>query len=141
MAVRAVLAAATVTAALVGALAGLASPAHAETISDADAQRFVVFFDKFIAVVVAAHDDCPRMATAIHAHLDANEALLKQFADAKAHNKQLPPAVKAKIEQKIKNELSPALKKCVQDKAVQVALSRMDRPRSDHPKHDESEKD
>jgi hypothetical protein len=141
MAIRAFLATAALTAAVFGALAGLASPARAETLSDADAQRFVVFFDKFITIVVANQNDCPRMAAGIHAHLDANEALLKQLADAKAHNKQLPPAVKAKIEQKIKNELSPALKKCVQDKAVQAALSRIDRPRSDHPKRDEGEKD
>jgi hypothetical protein len=137
----AIVAAAIRTAAILGALACLTSTARAETISEADAQRFVVFFDKLIAIVVANQDDCPKMAAGIHAHVDANDALLKQLADAKAHSKQLPPAVKAKIEQKIKNELSPALKKCVQDKAVQAALSRMDRPHSDHPKRDEGEKD
>lgn len=128
-------------AALAAALLGLAGPARAETISDADAQRFVAFFDKLIAVVVAHRDDCPKMATALHAYLDANEALLKAFADARANRKQLPPAVRQKIENKIKNEFQPALKKCVQDKAVQAALARMDRPKSDHPRQSEGEKD
>ena len=138
MAIRAFLAASALSATV--ALA-LASPARAETVSEADAQRFVTFFEKFIAIVVANQNDCPKMATGIHAHFDANAALLKQMADAKAQKKQLPPAVKAKMEQKIKNELSPALQKCAQDKAVQAALSRMDRPRSDHPKVGDGEKD
>jgi tRNA U34 5-carboxymethylaminomethyl modifying GTPase MnmE/TrmE len=138
MAIRAFFAAAAATAAVVLALA---SPARAETISDADAQRFVTFFEKFIAIVVANQNDCPKMATGIHAHLDANAALLKQMADARAQKKQLPPAVKAKMEQKVKNELAPALQKCAQDKAVQAALARMERPRSDHPKAGEGEKD
>lgn len=132
---------ATTALAAVVTVAALVAPARAEVISDADAQRFVAFFEKFIAVVVANQNDCPRMAAGIHAHIDANEALIKQIADAKAHNKQLPPAVKARMEQKIKSELTPALQKCVQDKAVQAALARMDRPKSDRPKHNEGEKD
>src|SRR5215468_1120036 len=104
-----------------------------ETVSDADAQRYLAFFEKLTAVVVANQRDCAKMAAAIDAHVEANQALVKELADAKARNKQLPPAVKAKIGKKIKDELQPALQKCAQDKAVKSALERMENPKVDRP--------
>jgi len=105
-----------------------------ETVSDADAQRYLAFFEKLVAIVVANQSDCARMATAIDAHVEANQALVKELALVKQRNKQLPPAVKAKIQQKVKDELQPALQKCAQDKAVKAALERLENPKVDRPR-------
>lgn len=105
-----------------------------EPVSDADAQRYLAFFEKLVAIVVANQNDCARMAAAIDAHVEANQALVKEVAEAKNRNKELPPAVKAKIQQKVKDELQPALQKCVQDKAVKAALERLQNPRLDRPR-------
>lgn len=105
-----------------------------ETVSDADAQRYLAFFEKLVAVVVANQNDCAKMAAAIDAHVEANQALVKEVALAKQRNKQMPPAVKAKIQQKVKDELQPALQKCVQDKAVKAALERLENPKIDRPR-------
>src|SRR5215831_11087342 len=66
-----------------------------ETVSDADAQRYLAFFEKLVAVIVANQSDCAKMAAAIDAHVEANQALVKELAAVKTR-KQLPPAVKAK---------------------------------------------
>jgi tRNA U34 5-carboxymethylaminomethyl modifying GTPase MnmE/TrmE len=105
-----------------------------EPVSDADAQRYLSFFEKLVAIVVANQNDCARMAAAIDAHVEANQALVKEVAEAKNRQKELPPAVKAKIQQKVKDELQPALQKCVQDKAVKAALERLQNPKLDRPR-------
>ena len=99
--------------------------AKKETISQATAERFVAFFDKLVAVVVANKDDCTKMATAVNAHVDANQPLLKEIADAKAQNKEPPQAAKEHVIQKTQEELQPAMAKCGQDKAVMSAFMRM----------------
>jgi GTPase Era involved in 16S rRNA processing len=97
-----------------------------ETISDADAQRVLAFFDKLVSIVVANKDDCTKMAAAINAHIDANQALIKEMNDAKSQNKEMPPALKEKILQKSRDELGPAMTaKCGSDKTVQAAFMRM----------------
>lgn len=101
-------------------------PTKKVTISDADAQRFLAFFDKLVGVVVANQDDCAKMATGINGLIDANQALLDEAAAARNQNKELPPAVKDKIEKKAREELTPAMmKKCSADKTVQTAFMRM----------------
>jgi len=101
-------------------------PAKKVTISDADAQRFLTFFDKLVGVVVANQDDCAKMATGINSLIDANQALLDEASAARNQNKELPPAVKDKIEKKAREELTPAMmKKCSADKTVQTAFMRM----------------
>lgn len=105
-----------------------------ETVPEADAQRYLAFFEKLVAIVVANQSDCAKMAAAIDAHVEANDALVKEVAVARERNKQLPPAVRAKIEKKIKDELQPALQKCVQDKAVKAALERLANPKLDRPR-------
>ena len=101
-------------------------PGKKESMSNADAEKFLAFFEKLIAIVVANQDDCAKMATAVNGHVDANQALIKEANDAKNKGKDLPPAVKEKLEKKAKEELQPAItKKCVNDKAVQAAFMRM----------------
>jgi len=97
-----------------------------EPLSQATAERFIAFFDKLVAIVVANKDDCTKMASAVNAHVDANQALLKDIADAKAANKEPPAAMKDHVMQKTKDELQPAmLAKCSQDKGVMAAFNRI----------------
>lgn len=95
-------------------------------VSEADAQRFLAFFEKFVGLVVTNQDDCAKMAGAINGLIDANQALLKDVAEARSQNKELPPAIKDKIEKQAREQLTPAItKKCSADKTVQTAFMRM----------------
>ena len=97
-----------------------------EPLPQATAERFMAFFDKLVEIVVANKDDCTKMASAVNAHVDANQALLKEIADAKASNKEPPAAMKDHVMQKTKDELQPAMMaKCSQDKGVMAAFNRI----------------
>lgn len=97
-----------------------------EAISEADAEKFVAFFDKLVAIAVANKEDCAKMAAGFNAHIEANQALLKEAHAAKSAGRQLPASAKEKIEKKTKEEFVPAIsKKCSTDKTVQAALMRM----------------
>ena len=97
-----------------------------EPLSQATADKFIAFFDKLVEIAVANKDDCAKMATAVNGHVDANQALLKEIADAKASNKEPPAAMKDHVMQKTKDELQPAMTaKCSQDKSVMAAFNRI----------------
>ena len=98
-------------------------PAKPEVVSDADARRFSDFFDKLVTIVVATQDDCVKMAAGINGHIDANQALINELSGP---NKELPPAVKERIQKKARDELTPAIaRKCSTDKGVEAAFNRM----------------
>jgi hypothetical protein len=97
-----------------------------EVLSEAEAKKFLTFFEKLVSIVVATQDDCAKMASGINAHIDANQALIKEANEAKNKGKDLPPSVRDKLEKKTKDELQPAVtKKCVSDKPVQAAFMRL----------------
>jgi hypothetical protein len=96
-----------------------------EQLSQAIADKFVVFFDKLVEIAVANKDDCAKMATGVNAHVDANQPLLKDIADAKEQHKEPPQAMKDHVMKKTRDELQPALANCGQDKAVTAALMRL----------------
>ncbi|HEX3765966.1 MAG TPA: hypothetical protein VHW23_45030 [Kofleriaceae bacterium] len=97
-----------------------------EVVSEAEAKKFVDFFDKLVAIVVTNQDDCPKMATGINGHISGNQALVKELNDPKNSNKELPPASKEHIDKKVREELAPAMtKKCATDKTVEAAFKRM----------------
>ncbi|HEY4241901.1 MAG TPA: hypothetical protein VGM88_18900 [Kofleriaceae bacterium] len=103
-----------------------AKDAPKETISKADAERFMAFFNKLIDVIVTNQADCPKMATAINSHIDSNAALIKEMNDPKNQNKDVPKEYKDKMDTRVQNEMMPALqKKCMMDKGVQTAMERM----------------
>jgi hypothetical protein len=98
-------------------------PVKREVVSDAEAKRIADFFDKLVAIVVATQEDCVKMAAGINGHIDANLALVKEMNSS---NKELPPAVKERVQKRARDELTPAiLKKCSEDKGVEAAFSRM----------------
>jgi hypothetical protein len=121
-------------------------PPARQTLSDAEAQKFVVFFEKLVTIAVDNQDDCARMATAFNAHIDANQALIKQAHEARSQGKELPPAVKQKLEGKTKDFQQALTKKCGNDKTVQAALMRiapgkMDKDRMDKDRMDKDRMD
>jgi hypothetical protein len=97
-----------------------------DPLPQATADRFMAFFDKLVEIVVANKDDCTKMAAAVNAHVDANQPLLKEIADAKAANKEPPQAMKDHVMKKTQDELQPAMMaKCAQDKGVMAAFMRI----------------
>lgn len=106
-------------------------PEKKEQVSDNDAKRFADFFDKLVAIVVANQDDCVKMAAGINGHIDANQALIKEMNDPKNRSKELPAAIKDRIQKKVRDELTPAItKKCSTDKGVEAAFNRMEAGRA-----------
>jgi len=105
------------------------APAPAVTpkfVSKAETEKVIAFFNKFIDIIVANQDDCPKMASAISALADANKQLIADGKKAKAAGLQLPPEYKARMEARVKNDMLPALKKkCGNDKAVGEAIGKM----------------
>lgn len=103
-----------------------AKPASADTIPDADAQRFYAFIEQLVAIAVANQDDCAKMAAGVAAFAEANKALIKDASDMQQQHKDLPPAIKEKMARKFKDELGPAVtKKCSKDKAVMDAFQKI----------------
>lgn len=94
-------------------------------LSEGDAQKFYAFFEKLVSICSANKDDCAKMAAGINAHIDANQALLKQADEYKSQGRELPPSVKEKIVKLTKEQLQPAMQKCGTDKDVQAALMRL----------------
>jgi hypothetical protein len=97
-----------------------------DVVSDADAKRFLAFYDKLVSIVVADQDDCAKMATEISTHVDANLELIKTANAAKEHGKELPAGIKERFAKLTDEQLKPALtKKCIRDKAVQTAFEKL----------------
>jgi hypothetical protein len=110
-----------------GAAADKAEKEQRDEISQADAEKFQGFFNKFVDAVVQNKDACPKMATAINSVIDGNVDIIKKANEAKKAKKKLPKAVEEKMMARVK-EMMPAMQKCGSDKAVQDAIARLDHP-------------
>jgi hypothetical protein len=98
-------------------------PAAKELIPEADAQRFYTFIEQLTTIAVANQDDCVKLAAAIHAHIDANKAVVADAGAMMKQHKELPPSVNEKMNKKFKDELGPAVtKKCGKDPSVAESL-------------------
>lgn len=106
------------------ALADKEPPPKTE-ISKAEAERYVVFFNKLIDTIVATKDDCAKMTSQLNGLIDANAALLKQMNSPAMKDKEVPKADKDKMQERVDREMLPALKKCLADKGVKAAFARM----------------
>lgn len=105
-------------------LAGPGKLALADDVSQADADKFVAFFNKFVDTIVADKDNCPKMATDINKLIDANTDLLKKANEARKAGKKLPQSAEDKMKDGFK-KVGDAMTKCGNDKGVQTALERM----------------
>lgn len=106
------------------------APAPAKTVakkelSPQEAEKFLAFFNKFVDGVVAAKEDCVKMAATINSLIDANQDLIKKANAAKAEGKDLPQAAKDKMMARVK-EMMPGMQKCGADAKVQAAMKRME---------------
>ncbi|MDQ3363927.1 MAG: hypothetical protein M3680_00645 [Myxococcota bacterium] len=111
------------------------APAKTEAkkeLSAQDADKFLAFFNKFVDGVVAAKEDCVKMAATINSLIDANQDLIKKANAAKAEGKDLPQAAKDKMMARVK-EMMPGMQKCGADPKVQAAMKRMEENKSSAP--------
>ncbi len=96
-----------------------------EEVSTADAEKFLVFFNKIADTMVANKDDCTKLAASLNGLIDANGDLLKKANESKASGKKLPKALEDKMMARVK-DMMPAMQKCQNDKGVMDAMKRMD---------------
>jgi hypothetical protein len=99
-----------------------------DEISQADADKFFAFFNKFVDAVVQNKDACPKMATAINEVITGHQDVIAKANEAKKAKKKLPKAVEDKMMARVK-EMMPAMQKCGADKDVKAAIGRMDPPK------------
>ena len=115
-------------------IAALAAPTLAfadkeaprEEVSQADAEKFLGFFNKFVDAVVGNKDNCPKMAGAVNGVIDAHAEILRKANEARDAKKKLPKKFEEQMMARVK-EMMPAMQKCGNDKDVQAAIARMDK--------------
>lgn len=94
--------------------------------SETLAKQCEEFFNKLTTIVVDNKRDCARMAAAVHAHIDENQALLQQLHEAKSQHKALPQQRRNRIAKKSAEQLGPAMMaRCGNDRAVMEAFLRI----------------
>lgn len=96
-----------------------------EEVSQADGEKMLAFYNKFVDTIVANKENCAKMAKDVNGVIDANADAVKLANDAKTANKVLPKALEEKMMARVK-ELMPAMQKCGADKDVKAALARLD---------------
>ncbi len=108
-------------------LALVSATGYAEKPTADEIQKYLAFFEKFAATIVADKDDCGKMATDANALLDANQALLKTAQAQQGQMKDLSKADQDRVKA-AGAKMMDGMKNCVKDKAVQAAFARL------HPK-------
>jgi hypothetical protein len=113
--------------AIVLVLCGVASAEpKQEYVSDADAARFLVFFDQIVDTVAQSKDDCGKMAKSLVTLFDQNQKIIDDSNKAKSDGKKLPKAADEHVSAGAK-KLVGDLKTCGPDRTVQDAFKRLDR--------------
>lgn len=95
-----------------------------EEVSQADGEKMLAFFSKFVDAIIQNKDNCGKMAKDVNAVVDANPDTVKLANEARLADKQLPKALEEKMAARIK-ELMPAMQKCGNDKDVKAAIARL----------------
>jgi hypothetical protein len=94
------------------------------TVSDADAKRWLAFWDKLVDTVVADKDSCTKMGTDVNALIDANKDMLATAQKAKAAGKTLPPDGVQHMKDTAP-KLMGAVASCYKDANVKSAFQRL----------------
>ncbi len=97
-----------------------------DEISQADGEKLLAFFSKFVDAIVQNKENCGKMAAAVNGVVDTNADAVKLANEAKASGKLLPKALEEKMMARVK-ELMPAMQKCGSDKDVKAAVSRLEK--------------
>lgn len=95
-----------------------------KTVSEADAHKFLVWFDGFVDQAVADKASCPKMATDMNASIDSNKALLDKARAAAARGEKLPKDA-AEHMQEAGRRMVPAFMACGKDEKVKAAMQRL----------------
>jgi hypothetical protein len=90
-----------------------------------EAHQWVVLFDKVVDAVVANKNDCMKMASGLHAVVDANQQTIAMARDAKAKGKKLPVSAQQHMLDSARRMVD-SLEKCGRDEAVGLAFKRID---------------
>ena len=101
-----------------------APPPAAAQIDAATVKKFLAFLDKLVDAIVSAKDDCKKMGAGMNALVDANKDLMETARKAQEAGKKLPPDAEKQMDEKFQRA-APLLQKCLQDKDVQGAISRL----------------
>ena len=113
--------------AIVLVLCGVASAEpKQEYVSDADAAKFLAFFDQIVDIVSANKDNCGNMAKSLVTLFDANQKIIDDSNKAKSDGKKLPKAADDHVTAGAK-KLVTDLKTCGGDKGVQDAFKHLDK--------------
>jgi len=96
-----------------------------DTVSDADAAKFLAFLDKIADAVVASNQDCAKMAAGINGVIDANLDMLKMAKAAHDQGRKLSSSAQEHIQGTMKRMMG-GMGKCMQDKGVGAAFQRID---------------
>lgn len=107
----------------------VSSSAFADTVSKADGDKFVAFFDKLADTVVADKADCAKMAGDVNASIDANKAVLDAAKQAMKSGKKMPDDMRQHVMAAGKRIAQAEAEKCSGDKAVQAAIGRLPGPK------------
>jgi hypothetical protein len=99
--------------------------AKREEVSQAEADKFFAFFNKFVDSVIANKENCAKMAAAINGVIDGHKDVIAKANEAKVAGKKLPKPVEEKMTGRVK-EMIPAMQKCGADKEVKAAVGRLD---------------
>ena len=99
-----------------------------DEVSQAEGEKLLAFFGKFVDSIVQNKDNCGAMAKAVTAVIDANQDTVKLANEAKKANKVLPKALEEKMMARVK-ELMPAMQKCGGDKDVKEAIKKLEPPK------------
>lgn len=100
-------------------------PEKRPEVSQAEGEKFLEFFNKFVDAVIQNKDDCKKMAGAINVVIDAHSDVVKKANEAKAAKKKLPRKLEDQMMARVK-EMIPAMQKCGADKEVKAAVGRLD---------------
>ena len=101
------------------------SSAFADTVTKADGDKFIAFFDKLADTVTADKNDCAKMASDVNASIDANKALLDSVKEAMKSGKQMPDDMRKQVMAAGKRIAEAESVKCGNDKGVQAAIGRL----------------
>ena len=101
-----------------------------EEVSQADGEKMLAFFGKFVDSIVQNKDNCAAMAKAVTTVIETNQDAVKLANDAKKANKVLPKALEEKMMARVK-ELMPAMQKCGGDKDVKDAIKKLEPPKEE----------
>lgn len=94
-------------------------------VTPAEAKSWMALFEKVVDTVVTHREHCPKMATGLHAVVDANLPTIAMARDAKAKGKRLPATVMQQMQEGARRMVA-ALDRCGRDHEVGAAFARID---------------